>query len=155
MKVIISWNINEIDEICFCLQGRYKFESEAFGTVRELINHHHRNCVPIKSQDHVLIVNPVRPAFTKGDKFSFLSSNVKLDIKLGNGHFGDVYKGMVIQSKLPVAIKTCREGVDAIKKKQFLEEAEIMKPYDHPNVVKLIGICNDQEPFMICEYGRL
>ena len=62
---------------------------------------------------------------------------------------------MVIKSKLPVAIKTCREGVDAIKKKQFLEEAEIMKPYDHPNVVKLIGICNDQEPFMICEYGSL
>ena len=48
-----------------------------------------------------------------------------------------------------MAIKTCREGVDEIKKRQFLEEAEIMKPYNHPNVVSLIGICRDREPFMI------
>ena len=133
------------------MQGKFKFEGEAFPSVQSLINHHHRNCVPIKSADHVLIVNPVRPAFVAGDKFSFLSADVRLAEKLGNGHFGDVFRGVLIKSNVPVAIKTCREGVDEIKKKQFLEEAEIMKPYDHPNVLRLVGICRDKEPYMICE----
>ena len=59
---------------------------------------------------------------------------------------------MLLSKKMPLAIKTCKEGIDEIKKKQFLEEAEIMKPYNHPNVVRLIGICNEKDPFMICKY---
>ena len=88
-------------------------------------------------------------AFVTGGKFSHLSSDVRIDAKLGNGHFGDVYRGMLLKQRLPVAIKTCREGVDDVIQKKFLEEAEMMKTYDHPNVVRLIGVCNDQEPFMI------
>ena len=107
--------------------------------------------MPIKSVDHVLIIHPVRPPFVAGDKFSFLSSDVSLGERLGNGHFGDVYRGVLTKTNVAVAIKTCREGVDEVKKKQFLEEAEIMKPYNHPNVVRLVGICRDREPFMICK----
>jgi len=129
--------------------GLFKFEGDAFASVQELIHHHHNNCVPIKSADHVLIVNPVRPPFVAGDKFSYLSSDVSLGERLGNGHFGDVYRGVLTKTNVAVAIKTCREGVDEVKKKQFLEEAEIMKPYNHPNVVQLVGICRDREPFMI------
>ncbi len=132
-------------------QAKYKFESDAFDTVQGLIRHHHLNCIPIKVANEVLIVSPVDKAFIKGDKFSHLSANVRRDVKLGNGHFGDVFKGMLLQERLPVAIKTCREGVDDVIKKKFLEEAEIMKPYDHPNVVRLIGVCNDMEPYMICK----
>lgn len=137
----------------FYFQGKFKFEGDSFASVEALINHHHLNCVPIKSADHILIVSPVRPAFVEGDKFSFQSSDVQLAEKLGNGHFGDVFRGVLrSKSNLPVAIKTCREGIDEMKKRQFLEEAEIMKPYDHPNVVKLVGICRDKEPFMICKF---
>ena len=97
----------------------------------------------------MILVSPVKRAFIMGDKFSFTHEDVRLENKLGNGHFGDVYRGVILKRNLPVAIKTCRENVDEIQKKKFLEEAEIMKPYDHPNVVKLIGVCNDREPFYI------
>eukprot|EP00794_Sanderia_malayensis_P019494 gene19494-21419_t len=129
--------------------GRYKFDSDSFDNIGGVIRYHHTNRIPIKLTDNVLILNPISKAFVQGDKFSFLSSNVRRDVKLGNGHFGDVCKGMLIKERLPVAIKTCREGVDEIVKMKFLEEAEIMKPYNHPNVVKLIGVCNDREPYMI------
>lgn len=34
-------------------------------------------------------------------------------------------------------------------KKKFLQEGRILKQYDHPNVVKLIGICVQKQPIMI------
>ena len=130
-------------------QNRFKFEGDDFDSVQSLINYHHLNRIPIKSTGHILIVNPVRPAFISGDKFSHLSLDVQLAERLGNGHFGEVFRGVLTKTNQAVAIKTCRAGVDDFMKRKFLEEAEIMKPYDHPNVVRLIGICRDQEPYMI------
>lgn len=35
------------------------------------------------------------------------------------------------------------------QKKKFLQEGRILKQYDHPNIVKLIGICVQKQPIMI------
>jgi len=46
-------------------------------------------------------------------------------------------------------VKTCRVTVPDEHKKKFLQEGRILKQYDHPNVVKLIGICVQKQPIMI------
>ena len=75
--------------------------------------------------------------------------DIMLDSKpLGKGNFGDVYSGTVRDSGRRVAVKTCRsEHIPAAQ--QFLAEAEILKQYDHPNIVRLLGVCTDKEPVYI------
>ncbi|XP_013077810.1 focal adhesion kinase 1 isoform X7 [Biomphalaria glabrata] len=71
---------------------------------------------------------------------------------LGEGQFGDVYKGMFFDktgTQVPVAIKTCKEDGEECMAEKFLEEAYIMQQFDHPHIVKLIGICSDTAPVWI------
>lgn len=65
------------------------------------------------------------------------------------GNFGDVYKARLRSTNKEVAVKTCRVTVPDEHKKKFLQEGRILKQYDHPNVVKLIGICVQKQPIMI------
>lgn len=75
---------------------------------------------------------------------------------LGKGNFGDVYRGTIVQGRIPCAIKTCRETV--ANPERFLEEADTLAQYDHPNIVKLYGVVK-HAPIMIllelCEGGEL
>jgi len=99
-------------------------------------------------------MNPIRVAFKPGDKYSWTHSDVRLDETLGKGHFGEVFRGYLIPKKMGVAIKTCKPNDDVINQKQkFIEEAEIMKTCNHPNVVKLIGICKDEDPYYISKWS--
>lgn len=52
-------------------------------------------------------------------------------------------------TKLDVAVKTCRMTLPDEQKRKFLQEGRILKQYDHPNIVKLIGICVQKQPIMI------
>lgn len=65
------------------------------------------------------------------------------------GNFGDVYKARLKSSKKQVAVKTCRMALPDEQKRKFLQEGRILKQYDHPNIVKLIGICVQKQPIMI------
>lgn len=65
------------------------------------------------------------------------------------GNFGDVYKARLRDSGLEVAVKTCRVTLPDEQKKKFLQEGRILKQYDHPNIVKFIGICVQKQPIMI------
>ncbi|XP_066574881.1 tyrosine-protein kinase receptor TYRO3 isoform X2 [Amia ocellicauda] len=63
---------------------------------------------------------------------------------LGKGEFGTVYEGVfsqVEQGDIKVAVKTMKVGIysqDDLE--SFLGEAEIMRTFDHSNVVKLLGV---------------
>lgn len=65
------------------------------------------------------------------------------------GNFGDVYKARLKPSNMDVAVKTCKGTLPDEQKKKFLQEGRILKRYDHPNVVKFIGICVQKQPIMI------
>ena len=92
----------------------------------------------------------VTPVAKERDKWEMRRENIVLQEKrLGQGHFGDVMKGVLKPSNMPVAVKSCRESVTQTVKKKFLAEAEILKQYDHPNIVKLIGVCAEREPVFI------
>lgn len=48
---------------------------------------------------------------------------------------------------------------DTVKMAAFLDEAQILKTLDHPNILKLLAVCSEKEPvFLVTEYmaqGRL
>lgn len=69
--------------------------------------------------------------------------------KFFQGNFGDVYRAQLKNSNDIVAVKTCRVTLPEDHKKKFLQEGRILKQYDHPNIVKLIGICVQKQPIMI------
>ena len=72
-----------------------------------------------------------------------------LNFIISQGHFGDVFMGTRIKDGTQVAVKTCKETVDASTRRKFLKEANILKQYHHPNIVKLIGVCTDKHPIYI------
>lgn len=62
---------------------------------------------------------------------------------LGEGEFGEVYKGIYVINKtcqIDVAIKTLREEHVEANKEDFLREAKLMMSLDHHCIVRLIGV---------------
>ena len=80
---------------------------------------------------------------------------------LGQGHFGVVVQAEAAaiepsREKSQVAIKVMKEGASSQVKKEFFREASLMNTFDHPNILRLLGVCIRQEPFcMIFEYMEL
>ncbi|XP_078388791.1 tyrosine-protein kinase Mer-like [Cetorhinus maximus] len=72
---------------------------------------------------------------------------------LGEGEFGSVYQGIFTQTNgvvQNVAVKTMKQGLDSNPElESFLREAELMQGFDHPNVLRLIGVsfevCSEEQ----------
>ncbi len=47
---------------------------------------------------------------------------------------------------MAVAVKTLKTGSSLEEKLDFLGEADMMKRFDHRNIVKLLGVCTRNEP---------
>ncbi|NXU35900.1 MERTK kinase, partial [Drymodes brunneopygia] len=64
---------------------------------------------------------------------------------LGEGEFGSVMEGRLNQpegSPQKVAVKTMKlDNFSQREIEEFLSEAACMKDFDHPNVIKLLGVC--------------
>ena len=80
-----------------------------------------------------------------------LSRDIKRGKKIGNGHFGEVYEARLVSSNQQVAVKACKTSHSEAVKCQFLYEADIVRHYEHPNIVKLIGVVphHGKEPLSI------
>ena len=48
-----------------------------------------------------------------------------------------------------VAVKTCKDTLSEDQRRKFLQEGRILKQYDHPNIVRFIGIAAQRQPVMI------
>ena len=91
-------------------------------------------------------------------------NELELGKELGHGFFGEVNKA-IWRSELDVAVKTLRHKEGKIEKdfekekNTFLKETEIMKKLNHPNLVKMLGICIEKSPFYLvqelCQNGDL
>ena len=53
------------------------------------------------------------------------------------------------EKSVDVAIKTLREEATEQEKIKFLQEAAIMGQFQHPNIVKLLGMVTVEEPVSI------
>ncbi|CAM6031887.1 unnamed protein product, partial [Sphagnum compactum] len=74
--------------------------------------------------------------------------NLVFEDRIGEGEFGFVYKGILFSNKNEheeVAIKTLRSYTQDIE--SFLQEGLLMKKFEHCNVLKLRGICFDEDNF--------
>lgn len=122
----------------------YRFEGTGFSNIPQLIDHHFNTKQVITKKSGVVLLNPI----PKDKKWVLNHEDVSLGELLGKGNFGEVYKG-TLKDKTPVAIKTCKEDLPQELKIKFLQEAKILKQYDHPNIVKLIGVCTQRQPVYI------
>ncbi|XP_062410417.1 tyrosine-protein kinase Fer isoform X1 [Sardina pilchardus] len=124
--------------------NQYRFEGTGFPTIPQLIEHHYTTKQVITKKSGVVLLNPV----VKDKKWILNHEDVILGELLGKGNFGEVFKG-TLRDKTPVAVKTCKEDLPQDLKIKFLSEARILKQYDHPNIVKLIGVCTQRQPIYI------
>uniref|UniRef100_UPI00398F1BEC tyrosine-protein kinase Fer isoform X3 n=1 Tax=Pristiophorus japonicus TaxID=55135 RepID=UPI00398F1BEC len=124
--------------------NQYRFEGTGFPTIPQLIEHHYTSKQVITKKSGVVLLNPV----VKDKKWVLNHEDVTLGELLGKGNFGEVFKG-TLKDKTPVAVKTCKEDLPQELKIKFLSEARILKQYDHPNIVKLIGVCTQRQPIYI------
>ncbi|KAL7045057.1 hypothetical protein ACKWTF_002144 [Chironomus riparius] len=96
-------------------------------------------------------------------------NQIQLNDIIGLGQFGDVYVGQcqilrsankkdsanVREDIIPVAIKTCKVDADLKTSEKFLEEAYVMQKFEHPHIIRLIGICSDSPIWIVMELARL
>uniref|UniRef100_A0A8C1M179 non-specific protein-tyrosine kinase n=1 Tax=Cyprinus carpio TaxID=7962 RepID=A0A8C1M179_CYPCA len=86
-------------------------------------------------------------------KFSISRNDIVLGRILGEGFFGEVHDG-IYKSKtgerVNVAVKTCKDCSADVKEK-FMSEALIMKKLDHPHIVRLIGIIEEDPVWIVME----
>ncbi|XP_070578704.1 tyrosine-protein kinase receptor TYRO3-like isoform X2 [Ptychodera flava] len=71
-----------------------------------------------------------------------------LGVTIGEGEFGMVRQGKLTRpndSEAKVAVKTMKTSPTREELLAFIKEGMTMKDFDHPNVMKLIGICLEQD----------
>lgn len=96
-----------------------------------------------------------------GPQYGITREDVVLNRILGEGFFGEVYEGVYTNHKgemINVAVKTCKKDCTVDNKEKFMSEAVIMRNLDHPHIVKLIGIIEEEPTWIIMElypYGEL
>ncbi|XP_037941645.1 focal adhesion kinase 1-like, partial [Teleopsis dalmanni] len=104
-------------------------------------------------------------------------NQITLNDVIGVGQFGDVHIGTfhiknsgkkmqnlknkndIIDTKLStviqVAVKTCKTTEESENSDHFLEEAYIMQKFDHPHIIRLIGICSSSPIWIVMELAKL
>ncbi|XP_052528223.1 tyrosine-protein kinase Fes/Fps isoform X2 [Tympanuchus pallidicinctus] len=122
----------------------YRLEGDGFPTIPLLIDHLLQSQQPITRKSGIVLTRAVLK-----DKWVLNHEDVLLGERIGRGNFGEVFSGRLRADNTPVAVKSCRETLPPELKAKFLQEARILKQYNHPNIVRLIGVCTQKQPIYI------
>lgn len=134
--------------------GRFFFRTgKEFDTIRALIEHHMSqsdglNC---KLEHIVPRAHAKTVVFSKkiDDEWEINKKDVVLGKRLGGGNFGEVFLAKIGDDT--VAVKTIKE--ESMETVEFMKEAHVMKKFNHPNLVRLIGVCTKDLPlYIVTEY---
>lgn len=123
--------------------GQYSFEGEAFDSIRELLDYHIATKEVITAKSKAVIIRGA-----KRTERPFTHDDVKQGKRLGKGNFGDVYMGTLEDGTL-CALKTCKESVP--NPERFLEEADTLNQYQHPNIVQIYGVVKRAPIWIVLE----
>uniref|UniRef100_A0AAY4BW56 non-specific protein-tyrosine kinase n=1 Tax=Denticeps clupeoides TaxID=299321 RepID=A0AAY4BW56_9TELE len=121
-------------------------------------------CICFETDDYTEIIDEDTYTFPSS-KFLIGSQDYEVDrdrIELGRcigqGQFGDVHQGVY---KIPgnpvfaVAVKTCKSSTADSVREKFLQEALTMRQFDHPHIVKLLGVITENPVWIIMELCTL
>ncbi|KAK1136250.1 hypothetical protein K0M31_000815 [Melipona bicolor] len=91
------------------------------------------------------------------DKIAVSRSNLKELKPLGRGEFGEVYSTKYqvddAEKETLVMVKSLINTKDETALQEFKRHLDLLHKLNHENVVKLIGLCREEEPdYMILEY---
>ena len=91
---------------------------------------------------------PLAPDLSYGekDKWEIERSEIELTGVLGQGQYGEVYKGLW-RGEVEVAVKTMKE--DTATSADFQLEVQTMKALKHANLVQLYAVCTRGAPLFI------
>ncbi|KAL6952462.1 receptor protein-tyrosine kinase [Sarracenia purpurea var. burkii] len=96
-----------------------------------------------------------------GSKLLLNKNSITILEKIGEGLFGEVYKGRLhsIDNEKEhvetVAVKRLKRIANEKTLHDFLNEIDITSSFHHPNILTLVGVCpqeNTSPPWMIFEY---
>ncbi|CAL1402479.1 unnamed protein product [Linum trigynum] len=80
------------------------------------------------------------------------TKNFSEEYKLGEGGFGEVFKGVLKNGKV-AAVKKLSLGRSRRAKEEFQSEVKIISNVHHRNLVRLLGCCSSgPEPLLVYEY---
>ncbi|XP_031424894.1 tyrosine-protein kinase Fes/Fps [Clupea harengus] len=122
----------------------YRLDGESFRSIPLLVNHLQNSNQNVTRKCEIRLKRPILK-----DKWVLEHDDVILGQSIGRGNFGEVFSGRLRSDNTPTAVKSCRENLPTEQKNKFLMEARILKQYDHPNIVKLIGVCTQKQPIYI------
>ncbi|KAM9275669.1 tyrosine-protein kinase Fes/Fps [Morus bassanus] len=140
----VLWDGQPRHFIIQAADNMFRLEGEGFTTIPLLIEHLLQSQKPITRKSGVILTRAVPK-----DKWVLNHEDVLLGDRIGRGNFGEVFSGRLRADNTPVAVKSCRETLPPELKAKFLQEARILKQYNHPNIVRLIGVCTQKQPIYI------
>ncbi|CAK9830355.1 Focal adhesion kinase 1 [Anthophora retusa] len=113
----------------------------------------------ILSEDYAEIVDEEGDYSTPATRdYEIVRNQVELGEIIGGGQFGNVHKGSYKgrdNQTIAVAVKTCKIDADLATSEKFLEEAYIMQQFEHPHIIRLIGVCSEAPIWLVMELARL
>jgi serine/threonine protein kinase/WD40 repeat protein len=79
------------------------------------------------------LMNKLAPEELRG----FLLGGYIVGEKVGEGGFAEVYQGLQLSTGRKVALKILKPGLPDADRARFLQEAEYLSLFDHPNIVRI------------------
>ncbi|KAM8804739.1 tyrosine-protein kinase Fes/Fps [Eudromia elegans] len=140
----VLWDGQPRHFIIQAADNMYRLEGDSFPSIPLLIEHCLQSRQPITRKSGIILARAVPK-----DKWVLNHEDVLLGERIGRGNFGEVFSGRLRADNTPVAVKSCRETLPPELKAKFLQEARILKQYNHPNIVRLIGVCTQRQPVYI------
>ncbi|KAG9353358.1 hypothetical protein JZ751_017935, partial [Albula glossodonta] len=130
--------------------GFYITSRTQFSSLQHLVSHYRKHADGLchSLTDVCPVLKPQTQGLSK-DAWEIPRDSLRLDLKLGQGCFGEVWMG-TWNGVTQVAIKTLKPGT--MSPEAFLQEAQVMKKLRHEKLVQLYAVVSEEPIYIVTEY---